>query len=135
MLRNGITGDWIGTFLGHKGAIWCSRITSDGSWAVTGSADFTANIWNAQTGQVAAVLPHKHIVRTCDFIPGASKNSVTTQHNLDGSPRIGNEEDLKVVTGGQDKVVRIWNIPENRIETEWIAGDSPIRSTLWISPR
>lgn len=133
MLRNGVTGDWIGTFLGHKGAIWCSRITPDGYWAVTGSADFTTNIWNGQTGEIVAVLPHKHIVRTCDFIPGASRNSLT---KIDSDlVKVSSDDVLKVVTGGQDKVVRIWNIAENNIETEWIAGESSIRSTLWISLR
>lgn len=132
MLRSGVTGDWIGTFLGHKGAIWCSRISLDGAWAVTGSADFSANIWDARTGQIVTVLPHNHIVRTCDFIPGASKDSITLR---DENTPISSVDDLRVVTGGQDKVVRIWNVPDAKIEIEWVAGNSPIRSTLWISPR
>lgn len=132
MLRNGVTGDWIGTFLGHKGAIWCTRITSDGAWAVTGSADFTANVWNGKTGQIVATLPHRHIVRTCDFAPGASKDSISSLAEKEHAS--ADAEALKLVTGGQDKIVRIWSVPDQKVETEWVAGESPIRSTLWISP-
>ena len=36
----------IGTFIGHKGAVWQARLSPDASNAATASADFTAYVSN-----------------------------------------------------------------------------------------
>ncbi|KAI9812333.1 MAG: hypothetical protein M1827_004782 [Pycnora praestabilis] len=69
MLRDGVTGDWIGTFVGHKGAVWQARLSTDASIAATGSADFSAKVWDTHTGECLHTLEHNHIVRAIAFPP------------------------------------------------------------------
>ena len=88
MLRNGETGDWIGTFEGHKGAVWAAKLNKPALLALTASADFTARVWDALTGDELHLFQHKHIVRTCHF-----------SENL-----------TKVMTGGMEKIVRIFDL-------------------------
>lgn len=67
MLRNGATGDWIGSFVGHNGAVWCARLNSNATRAVTASADYTAKYWDAVSGKMRHSFEHQHIVRAASF--------------------------------------------------------------------
>lgn len=67
MLRDGETGDWVGSFFGHKGAVWGACISSDASLAATAGADFTARLWDAVTGTCKTVLTQKHICKSVAF--------------------------------------------------------------------
>ncbi|EDQ84962.1 uncharacterized protein MONBRDRAFT_29797 [Monosiga brevicollis MX1] len=67
MLRRGETGDWVGTFEGHSGAVWGVAINHDASLVATAAADFTAKVFDAVTGAMLLELSHPHIVKSVAF--------------------------------------------------------------------
>ncbi|UKZ61027.1 uncharacterized protein TrAtP1_002300 [Trichoderma atroviride] len=91
MLRDGVTGDWIGTFMGHKGAVWQVRLSPDASNAATASADFTCKIWDTHTGELLYTIQHEHIVRAVAYAPDNSE---------------------LVATGGMEKKLRVFDLSE-----------------------
>jgi serine-threonine kinase receptor-associated protein len=113
MLRNGITGDWIGTFLGHKGAVWAAAINSSASLIGTGSADYTSKIWDATSGECRHTFEHKRIVKTVDF----------------------SHDSRKLLTGGQEKLLRVYELLRTDAAPAVLEGHSqPIKTALWHGP-
>jgi len=110
------TGDWVGTFIGHKGAVWSSKISRDTSKAASGSADFTAKIWDTYTGQCLHSFPHNHIVRTVALSSNSSH----------------------LLTGGQEKKARIFDInrpdapPDFLEDTNGLAHEGTVKSVIWV---
>ncbi|GAB1728972.1 hypothetical protein NU195Hw_g3282t1 [Hortaea werneckii] len=97
MLRDGLTGDWIGTFIGHKGAVWSSKLSEDASLAATGSADFSAKVWDTFTGECITTLAHEHIVRSVAFPPVSGRVGVLATAGMEKKLRVF---DLSRATGG-----------------------------------
>ncbi|EEH21630.2 hypothetical protein PABG_03846 [Paracoccidioides brasiliensis Pb03] len=93
MLRDGVTGDWIGTFMGHKGAVWQARLSSDATIAATAAADFSAKVWDTHTGECLHTLQHGHIVRAVAF-------------PIQANPQI-------LATGGMEKKLRIFDLSQS----------------------
>ncbi|KAL7140008.1 hypothetical protein ABFS83_09G091700 [Erythranthe nasuta] len=111
MLRNGETGDWIGTFQGHKGAVWSCCLDKYAIRAASASADFSAKLWDALTGDELHSFEHKHIVRACAF----------------------SEDTNLLLTGGMEKVLRVFDL--NRSDApprELEKSPGSVRTIAWL---
>jgi len=120
MLRDGQSGDWIGTFQGHKGAVWSCQMDPSGSLAATASGDFSARVWDAITGESLVEMPHSHIVKSCVFSPDSKR----------------------LATGGKEGLLRVFDLskllleksnPEAKAASVQLKQGAPITKVEWMS--
>jgi len=110
MLRNGTTGDWIGTFAGHKGAVWAVHINSTALQVATGSADYTAKVWDTLSGEELQTFNHSRIIKSVNF----------------------STDNKRLLTGGQDKILRIFDLEKTEADPFKLEGHSDsVRVALW----
>ena len=130
MLRRGESGDWIGTFEGHKGAVWSARLDPPALRAATGSADFSAKLWDALTGDQLHEFNCGHIVKSVDFSEDSGSllcggkfkklkifDLQTLQPKMDIEGHTAGVKSAlflpngtTAVSGGEDKVLRVWDL-------------------------
>lgn len=100
----GDTGDWVGTFEGHKGAVWGVALNRMATLAASGAADFSGKIWDAITGEEKCSFQHNHIVKSVAFSEQASL----------------------LVSGSNEKLLRVFDLnqPLTNTAIEIYAGHS-----------
>eukprot|EP00054_Salpingoeca_dolichothecata_P021512 m.137882 g.137882 ORF g.137882 m.137882 type:complete len:333 (-) comp24010_c0_seq1:143-1141(-) len=145
MLRQGQTGDWLGTFEGHKGAVWGATLSKKAELAATAAADFTAKVWDAISGAELHSFSQPHIVKAVDFSADSQKllsgcnDKCIRIYDLakpDTDPMVlkGHTKNIQktlwcpngnqFISGGEDKVLRIWDCRSGKEEKAIPVSDS-----------
>lgn len=104
MMRFGDTGDWVGTFEGHKGAVWGVALNRTATLSASGAADFSAKIWDAVSGEEKLNFQHNHIVKSVAF----------------------DEQSVHLLTGNNEKLLRVFDLnqPSTNPAIEMYSGHS-----------
>lgn len=113
-VRHGENGDWVGSFHGHKGAVWsCKADRRTRTLSATASGDFSAKLWCLTTGKELCELgKHRHVVKTVDFSNDSLYIATGCQ---DGYVRLFDtcnpsitEREIRVAAGPDDAVTKLW---------------------------
>ena len=100
----------IGTFQGHKGAVWSAKLNKDATRAATGSADFSVKVWDAIGGGELISLEHGHVVKSVDF----------------------SNDGRRLATGCIDKKLRVYSMERlSAVPVTTIACPDRIRKVAW----
>jgi len=148
MVRDGSSGDWIGTFSGHKGAVWSCRMDPKGLLAATASGDFSVKVWDAITGISLWEFPHKHIVKCVDFSADSKRLATVGHEGLlriytlpDTEPQVIKQDPSKkviitkcnwwkdnvVLAAGNDGVIRFWDLTNPEKPVAFLKVDAEVR--------
>ncbi|CDF38619.1 Translation initiation factor eIF3, subunit I [Chondrus crispus] len=111
-------GERIGTYKGHNGAVRDISVTWDTTRVITGSADNSAILWNAETGEKLHQWHFKSPVRSVAFSPGDAYIAIATAklmgqasnvfifaHNKSSNEQT--EEPVKVLEGHEGTITRV----------------------------
>ncbi|CAG8511340.1 11640_t:CDS:2 [Acaulospora colombiana] len=113
MLRDW-TGDWIGTFMGHKGAVWSSKLSLDTARAVTG----TLHLLSDGSGAVRFAVRGENVLT----VPLEKYGTRTA-----------------IVTGDQTKKIRIFDLARPDADPRHLvakggetAHEKTVKSVVWL---
>jgi WD40 repeat protein len=128
-LRDVVAGQWLGKPLRHEGPVGAGAFSRDRKRAVTIEKDYTAWLWDPETGERIRELPHPDLAYVVAFSPDGK--TVVTGHNSKAlhwnattgepigelshrpvGPVLGvafSPDSKTILTGAVDGVARLWD--------------------------
>lgn len=95
----------LGTYEGHKGAVWCQAVSSDSTKYFTGSADFSAIMWDTETGKQIGY------VETSSTVRGVALTNDDRQLVLNTEAQMGADSSVAMYDVREPNS---WNTPEQK---------------------
>ncbi|KAL5724794.1 Eukaryotic translation initiation factor 3 subunit I [Ranunculus cassubicifolius] len=140
-------GERLGTFNGHKGAVWCCDVSRDSTQLITASADSTVKLWDIKTGTQLYTYEFTAPARAVEFSIGdklavittdpfiqypstvhvkrISKDNPTGESVLEFTGPQGRinravwgPSNKTIITAGEDGMVRIWDSETGKLLKE-----------------
>lgn len=75
-------GERLGTYHGHKGAIWSLDVDSTTTYMITAGSDFTAKLWKVETGECIFTWDLPAPVKRVEFSHDFKKFFLITDHAM-----------------------------------------------------
>jgi len=118
------TGERLGTFRGHNGAVWSVDVDDDSTRVITGSADASVKMWDVKTGKELMHYKQNAPVRWVQFNHGCTKFLVVTDSVMGRAPYILIYDNPEVVVDAPGADVPLMKIqgtnPEAKIiQAHW----------------
>mmetsp|Transcript_37121 Transcript_37121/g.82588 ORF Transcript_37121/g.82588 Transcript_37121/m.82588 type:complete len:325 (+) Transcript_37121:167-1141(+) len=109
------TGQRIGTYEGHNGAVWSCDVTVDSDRLITASADQTVRIWQLNTGKELFQFKQGEPCRSVKLSIGESLMAFTTDAFMGTPPMVHIVKLEEDVTQQSSKSILSFEAPKGRI--------------------
>lgn len=115
---NAMTGERIGTYRGHNGAVQDIDVSYNTDRILTGSADNSAALWHAETGEKLFEWTFRSPARAVSFGPGDTRIAVAPANLMGNPPNVyiynhdlnskeQDDEPIAVLEGHTDTILRV----------------------------
>lgn len=128
-IYNAATKEELKSLVGHAEVIYTAALSSDGSQAATGGADFTLKTWNAVTGsQTQSVTPAVGSVLATQFSPD---NSKILASGVDGVTKVYETATLKLLNTFSGHQGVIYGTKFSRNGKSFITASTDYTARAW----